>query len=225
MIWQIKGFSVSSPSIACSVGNSHRSASPRPTTLEEDRELFVNFSLILCWWFEIQDLRTYNFFDWISNTDCLQTGHWVRVDHHIMMDWVHVLVIVQCQTDGCSLSCKDGAVVWQSFGQLAAGWGRVTHICVGNQTIIGSDNGLSPGRRQAIIWTNAGILLIGPQGTNFNEILIEIPSFSFKKMRLKVPSAKWRPFYLGLNVLKWITNSVTKGSNHINIAINLTVHP
>ena len=51
-----------------SVGNSHRSASPRPTTLEADRELFVNFSLILCLWFEIQGLRTYNFFDWISNT-------------------------------------------------------------------------------------------------------------------------------------------------------------
>ena len=39
-------------------------------------------------------------------------------------------------------------------------WGRVTHICVSKLTIIGSDNGLSPGRRQAIIWTNAGILLI-----------------------------------------------------------------
>ena len=53
-------------------------------------------------------------------------------------------------------------------------WGRVTHICVNKLTIIGSDNGLSPGRRQAIIWTNAGILLIGPLGTNFSEILIEI---------------------------------------------------
>ena len=51
-------------------------------------------------------------------------------------------------------------------------WGRVTHICVSKLTIIGSDNGLSPGRRQAIIWTNAGILLIGPIGTNFSEILI-----------------------------------------------------
>ena len=30
-------------------------------------------------------------------------------------------------------------------------WGRATHICVGNVTIIGSDNDLSPGRRQAII--------------------------------------------------------------------------
>ena len=37
---------------------------------------------------------------------------------------------------------------------------------------IGSDNGLSPGRRQAIIWTNVGILLIEPLGTNFSEILI-----------------------------------------------------
>ena len=66
---------------------------------------------------------------------------------------------------------------------------------------IGSDNGLSPGRRQAIIWTNAGILLIGPLETNFSEILIGIQTFSFKKMHLKMSSAKWRPFRLGLNVL------------------------
>ena len=84
-------------------------------------------------------------------------------------------------------------------------WGRETHICVGKWTIIVSDNGLSPGRRQAIIWTNAGILLIGPLGTNFNEILIEIQTFSFKKMHLKMSSAKWRPFCLGLNVLIFIS--------------------
>ena len=80
-------------------------------------------------------------------------------------------------------------------------WGRVTHICVGNLTTVGSDNGLSPGRRQAIIWTNDGMLLNGPLWTNFSEILIEIPTFSFKKMRLKVSSAKMRPSRLGLNVL------------------------
>ena len=85
-------------------------------------------------------------------------------------------------------------------------WGRVMHICVSNLTIIGPDNGLSPGRRQAIIWTNALILLIGPLGTNFSEILIEIQTFSFKKMRLKVSSAKWRPFCLGLNVLNYHHN-------------------
>ena len=80
-------------------------------------------------------------------------------------------------------------------------WGRETHICVSKLTIIGSDNGLSPCRRQAIIWTNAGILLIGPLGTNFNEMLIEILTFSFMKVRLKVSSAKRRPFCLGPNVL------------------------
>ena len=80
-------------------------------------------------------------------------------------------------------------------------WGRVMHICVSKLTIIGSDNGLLPDWRQAIIWTNSGLLLIGPLGTNFIEILIEILTFSFKKMRLKVSSAKRRPFCLGLNVL------------------------
>ena len=86
--------------------------------------------------------------------------------------------------------------------KLLTHWGRVTHICVGKLTIIGSDNGLSPERRQAIIWTNAGILFIGPLRTTFSEILIEVLTFSFKKMRLKVSSGKWRPFCLGLNVLK-----------------------
>ena len=77
----------------------------------------------------------------------------------------------------------------------------MTHICVSKLTIIGLYNGLSPDRRQVIIWFNAGILLIGPLGTNFSEILIKILTFSFKKMRLKVSSGKCRPFCLGLNVL------------------------
>ena len=51
-------------------------------------------------------------------------------------------------------------------------WGLVTHICVSNVNIIGSDNGLTLSRRQAIVWTNDGILLIGPVGTNFNEIWV-----------------------------------------------------
>ena len=85
--------------------------------------------------------------------------------------------------------------------KLLTHWGRVTHLCVGKLTIIGSDNGLSPERRQANIWTNAGILLIGTLGTNSSEILSEIHIFSFKKMPLKMASAKWRPFCLGLNGL------------------------
>ena len=81
-------------------------------------------------------------------------------------------------------------------------WGPVTHICVSKLTTTGSDNGLLPGRHQAIIWINAGILSIGPLGTNFSEILIAIETFSFKKMHLKISSVKWLPFCLGLNVLK-----------------------
>ena len=93
--------------------------------------------------------------------------------------------------------CSLDAVTW-----LLTHWGRVTHICVSKSTIIDLDNGLSPGQRQAIIWTNDGMLLIGPLRTNFSEIQIEILIFSFKKMSLKASSAKWRPFCLGLNVLK-----------------------
>ena len=80
-------------------------------------------------------------------------------------------------------------------------WGWVTQICVSKFTIIGSDNGLTPGRHQAIIWTNAGILLIGPLGTNFSEILIGIQTFSLSKMHLKMSSAKWHLFGIGLNGL------------------------
>ena len=149
------------------------------------------------------------------------------------------------------------AIIWTNAGLLSVGllgtncseilthWGRVTHICVISLIIIGSDNGLLPGRRQAIIWTNAGILffffffstklyftsfihsytfwqyiinivlrritlcinnctsgqsffsgilLIWPLRTKFNEMLIEIQTFSFKKMHWKMSSGKWRVF-------------------------------
>ena len=81
--------------------------------------------------------------------------------------------------------------------------GRVTHICISKQTIIGTDNGLLPGRRQAIISTNSGILSFQTLGTNFSEILSEIPKL-FKKIHLNMSSAKWRQFCLGFNVIaKW----------------------
>ena len=101
---------------------------------------------------------------------------------------------------------------------LLTHWGRVTHICISKLTIIGSDNGLSPGWRQAIIWTNAGILLIGPLGTNFNGTSNEIHTFSFKKIHLKLSSGKWRPFCLGLNVSMFSYIQLKDyHSTHINI--------
>ena len=84
----------------------------------------------------------------------------------ISLYWIRALVVIL----GMSLDCH---------------WGRVTHICVGNLTIIGSDNGLSPGRRQAIIRTNAWILLIGSLGTNFSEILVGNQTFLFRKCTWK----------------------------------------
>ena len=104
-----------------------------------------------------------------------------------------------------SITCFD-IVLWcwidWSFPYInLTHWDRMMHIWVGKLTIIGSDNGLSPECRQANIWTNAGILLIGPLGTNFSEILIEIQTFWLKKIRLKMSSAKCCSFRLGLNVL------------------------
>ena len=107
--------------------------------------------------------------------------------------WSHFIL------DHSTLLCVD---IYIAERHALTQWGRVTHICVSKLTIIGSVNGLSPDRRQAIIWTNVGILLSGPLGTNFSEISIEILTFSFKKMRLKVSSAKRRLFCFGLNMLK-----------------------
>ena len=59
----------------------------------------------------------------------------------------------------------------------------MTHIFVGQLTIIGSDNGLSP-------------------GTNFSEILSESHTFSFKEMHLQMSSAKWWQICIGLNMLR-----------------------
>ena len=72
-----------------------------------------------------------------------------------------------------------------------------------NWVSIGSGNGLSPALRQAITWTNADLLSIGPLGTTFSENWIEILTFSFKKMRLKLSSAKWRSFCPGVDELMW----------------------
>ena len=115
------------------------------------------------------------------------------------------LVVVETWYSGISLLITKSVF-------LSTHWGRVTHICISNltcaqpmrdgvTTIIGSDNGLSPGRGQTIIWSNADLLLTGPLGTNFNAIWVKILTFSFKKMHLKMSSAKWRSFCFGLNVL------------------------
>ena len=88
-----------------------------------------------------------------------------------------------------------------------------------------SFNSLQPSdayMRQIIIWTNDRILLIGPLGTNFSDILIEIHKFPFKKMHLKISSAKWRQFCLGLNVLiaHWKNVSILPSPHHLSLFLS-----
>ena len=73
------------------------------------------------------------------------------------------------------------------------------HICLSKLT--------TTGRHQAIICTNAGILLIPNIGTNFSEIVSKIRTFLFKKIQLKMSSAKWQQVCLGPNVLRMFNNA------------------
>ena len=134
--------------------------------------------------------------------------------------WILTLCIIHCNKCGhglhlvgifyCGFAVLFSVICWHwgngMFAPVLVNSLRLNDAYIRRQTNHPSDNGLSPGRRQAIIWTNAGILLIGPLGSNFSEILIGIQTFSSTKMHLKMSSAKWRPFCLSLNVLnspKW----------------------
>ena len=60
------------------------------------------------------------------------------------------------------------------------------------------------GRRQAFTWSNDGIVLIRTSGTNVGDIINEMKAFMFNKIHLNMWSAKWRPFCLGLHILRVI---------------------
>ena len=143
---------------------------------------------------------------WESLNSCKTKTFPVSIGNHTVLHEVST----QCNWNVVPLSQTYGS------GDLPH-WGRVTHICVSILTIIGSDNGLSPGRRQSIFWINAGLLSIGPVGTNFSEILIDIYTFQFMKMHVKMLCKKnWRPFYLGLNVLTQSDLVTPHGVMYIN---------
>ena len=114
---------------------------------------------------------------------CVTRPQWVKgrpIHHHWILDfqyWIHTI------------------------NKKITHWGQVTKIRFCKLTTIASDSGLSPGRRQAIIRTSAGILLIEHLGTNFSDILVGIHTFSFKIMPPKMSSAKWFSLYLSRNVL------------------------
>ena len=99
------------------------------------------------------------------------------------------------QTNAMNISAS-----W-TYGCHLTQWGRTTHICVSKLTIIISENGLSPGRRQVIIWANNGILLIRTWGTNFSDILnrnsyIFIQDNSFENVVWNMAAICSRPQYV-----------------------------
>ena len=128
----------------------------------------------------------------ISKVFKLITYFWHRFNTIEAIPWIDICLYAVIQ--------KSNNISF-SMIHLLTHWGRITHICESKLTIIGSDNGLSPERHQFIVWTNAGILIIGNVGTNLNDILGEIHTFSLKKMHLKTSSTKWWPLCLDLNVL------------------------
>ena len=153
----------------------------------------------------------------ITQTDVNQNQDSIR------SQWVKTLSLVSYMHHIYSfkkMHLKMSPGNWQPFSLciiVLTHWGRVTHIYFSKLTIIGSDNGLALTRWQAIIRTNAGILLIWTVGTNFSEILSEIHTFSFKKMHLKMSSVKWWQFCLGLNVLTCfflVSNALYEPNNH-----------
>ena len=91
-------------------------------------------------------------------------------------------------------------------------WGRVTRMCVGNLTIIGPDNCLSPGRCHALIWTDAGILLIGPSKTDFNEI-IHFHSRKFENVPWQQGSWGQHGAHLGPTWPRWAPWTLLSGSS------------
>ena len=91
---------------------------------------------------------------------------------------------------------------WFQMLAVLTHWSRVTHMCVNRLTSINSDKGWLLGCRQAIIWANVAILLIGPSQTSM-------------KFKSKFKHFLWRKIYLKsrqqsgvhfdpISMLKWI---------------------
>ena len=95
-------------------------------------------------------------------------------------------------------------------------------ICVSRLTSIGSDNGLSLCRGQAIIWTNAEIMLIRTSGTNFSEIISGIHIFPARqfiwKCRLRNGgdfASAWMCWYTPITIpMTFVSRGIPISSTH-----------
>ena len=100
-------------------------------------------------------------------------------------------------------------------------WGRAKHICASKLTRIGWDNGLSPGRSQAIIWINVGLLPIETLGTNFSEIFSEmhfIQENTFENAVCEMAAVLSRPQCVSRIVVATNRKSYVSRCYHVNSA-------
>ena len=91
-------------------------------------------------------------------------NHQIRIMCMLSLNLLY-FIITRCNISRASIFLEISKDILNDYLSLLIGstilthWGRLTHIYVGNLTIICSDNGLSPGRCQAIIWIAAGCQL------------------------------------------------------------------
>ena len=134
---------------------------------------------------------------------------WITFSKEVRYNFLSM--VSMAQTHQCSYNYyipqKTMVVITHQFHKCsclsfaAAHWGQVMQICISKLTITGSDHGTQD-QRQTMIWTSDGIISTGPLGTDICENIIGIHIFPFTQIHFKMSSEKWRPFCLGLNVLK-----------------------
>ena len=107
-------------------------------------------------------LGTYNHACWLSVTLYILSSTRLHSAHFILL----LCIPIYARRNQISRGRFQNKLYPCNTHNCLTHWSRVTHICVGKPTIIGSDNDLSPGRRQAIIWTNVEIRLMGPLETS-----------------------------------------------------------
>ena len=156
---------------------------------------------------------------YVINTEFIMI--WSIVFYGVTTDIAHVLIHIHCIDSKSETPGKrQGQTMFSTFFRttldrigsaisLVAIWFvlALTHLPLcriyASEIWVSSDSGigLSPVRRQAITWTNADLLSIGPLGTNFSEISVDIQTFSLNKIHLKMASAIFPPNCPGGDVL------------------------
>ena len=126
----------------------------------------------------------------------------IRVIYSVMFGKISMLIILMVneiiRCEFCCVYCTSP--IASKLNQ----WGQVTHICVCKLTTISSDNRLLPDWRQAIMWTNAEMLLIGPTEISSSQQLnwksyIFIQENTFENVACKMAAILSRSRYVKTN--------------------------